>query len=117
MAYVSSEEGRSPGSDGAIPGGILATGGDEDTMVSWMLQRLGNILQRYGVSYFGKVESCVKYNPELHEFIRGFETGSNDVRIKCPGCEWQDPAGKKVILARARVTGLQGGRNGLQIGH
>lgn len=70
---------------------FLAKAASSDLKVrGWVLQRLQNLLQRHGVSEFGQVDSCSSYNPALHEFILGFEETRGEIRILCPGFEWQD---------------------------
>lgn len=79
------------------------SGGAAVKYTSWVLQQLEGMLQRQGVSKFGQVESCESYDPSLHKYIPGFEGASKEVKIKCPGFEWQDPADNRIILARAKV--------------
>lgn len=84
---------------------FLAKGaGGDPKATGWVLQRLQNLLQKHSVSEFGRVDSRATYDPTLHEFIPGFEDTGEEVRIKCPGFEWLDPAGNKIILARAKVV-------------
>jgi len=86
---------------------FLARNVDAKT-AGWMLQRLQNLLQKEGVSSFGQVESHTNFAPALHEFIPGFEGAGKEVQIKCPGFEWNDPAGNEIILARAKVIRREG---------
>jgi ElaB/YqjD/DUF883 family membrane-anchored ribosome-binding protein len=72
--------------------------------ISWILRRIEGVFQRHGVSMCGQVENIEIYNPALHEYIPGFEGKGEQAKIVCPGFEWRDPAGNKVILARAKVV-------------
>ena len=65
---------------------------------------LENVFQTHGLSRFGKVGSSETFDPSLHEFIPGFVTAGKEIIIKCPGLELHDPAGNRVILARAKVV-------------
>lgn len=71
---------------------------------AWVLQRLQNVLLKHGVSKFGQMEGPEDYDPALHQFIPGFEGTGKEVKIQSPGFQWQDPAGNKITLARAKVV-------------
>ena len=68
---------------------------------------LENVLQTHGLSKFGKVGSSEIFDPSIHQFIPGFETGfkwGEEIVIRCPGLEIRDPAGNQVVLARAKIV-------------
>jgi len=85
---------------------FLARGSGVDVQVvaNWVLIRLENIFQTHGMSKFGKVDSSGTFDPSHHQFIPGFETGGEEIVIKCPGLEIRDPAGNQVVLARAKIV-------------
>lgn len=84
---------------------FLATEDDATRKATaWVLQRLENILQTYGVSKFGGINSRERYDPALHEFVPGFEGSENQVTVKCPGFQWKDPSDSRIVLVRAKVV-------------
>jgi hypothetical protein len=70
----------------------------------WLVARVEGLLQRFGVRRFGTTGDIVGYDPALHEYLADADRVSTSVLIQCNGFEWDDPAGKRVILARARVV-------------
>lgn len=73
--------------------------------ISWILRRLEITLQGFGVSMQDQTGKSEIYNPAFHEYVPGSKREGNQVRIVCPAFEWQDPAGNKMLLARAKVVG------------
>ncbi|MBI4304290.1 MAG: hypothetical protein HY665_08155 [Chloroflexi bacterium] len=71
---------------------------------AWLLTRLEIILQRKGVTRLGQAGAVQKFDPASHEFIAGTKEISDTVTIVCPGFQWEDPNGNRVILLRSIVS-------------
>lgn len=84
---------------------VHKTRNTENESIAWVLRLLENVLERSGVAIRGQAGTREVYDPALHEYIPGSKREGNQVRIVCPAFEWQDPAGKQVLLGRAKVVG------------
>lgn len=80
---------------------------DTDTR-RWLLLRIEILLQRKGITTFGKVGEKEKYDPALHEFVAGTQEITDMISVVCPGFQWEDPSGNRIILSRARVSSYRG---------
>lgn len=88
---------------------LLSRGPGIDTGTRrWLLLRIEILFQRNGINLLGKVGDKEKYNPSLHEFTADKSKIAETVIIVCPGFEWEDPNGNRIILSRARVSNYGG---------
>jgi len=44
----------------------------------------------------------------LHEFVAGTQEITDMISVVCPGFQWEDPSGNRIILSRARVSSYGG---------
>lgn len=84
---------------------VQKTGSAESESITWVLRLLESVLQGSGVATRGRAGTTEVYDPALHDYIPGSKREGTLVRIVCPAFEWQDPAGKKMLLARGKVVG------------
>jgi hypothetical protein len=73
-------------------------------LVEWTASQIKNLILLNGISFVEEVNKSTAFNPLMHQSESESLSSGENVIVTIPGFKWRDPAGREIILVKAKVS-------------